>query len=103
MVKKIKITGKGQKKKMKIELASQDLISQYDNEIGEILDAIATALDEPGMREALVTDESSLWDFMPLESKKKAKEYIEKISELLDVEVNKDDYLIDIAKRIKGF
>lgn len=77
-----------QPKTKKIELVSQDEVNDYNDEIEQILRAI-------NYPTALVTDESTIGDFML-----KPKE-IAKAAKKLKTIVSNDDYLIDIAKRIR--
>lgn len=76
-----------------IVLASQDKTAKYAKEIQKLLKAL-------GHPEALVTDESKLWDFWPMakDTQRKAKA----LSKKLGVPVNKTDYLITIAERMAG-
>jgi len=86
-------------KNKKIELASTDNTDQYEREIGVILKLL-------GHPEALVTDESSVWDFLAhfggeKENEKFNKKMLNKISGRLGIDVNGNDLLIDIAKKIR--
>ena len=76
-------------KEGKVELASTESVSQYERYIRRILSAI-------GYEEALVTDLSSISDF-PLDEID-----IEKIKRELDIDIHKDEYLVDIAIRLKS-
>ena len=88
-------------KNAKIEMASTDDVSKYQKEIRVILKIL-------GHPEALVSDESSIWDFLShFGSKEENKEYnqemLEKISCRLALDIKPDDLLIDIAKRIRNY
>jgi hypothetical protein len=60
------------------------------------IDLILGALGHP---EAYVTDESTIWDFMPLEEDKDQRLF--EISGLLGLDVTTKDYLVDIARKLK--
>jgi len=86
-------------KNKKIELAPIDNINQYEKEIGVILNLL-------GHPEALVTDESSIWEFLSnFDDKKSNRKYnnkiLNKISRRLGIDVKSGDLLIDIAKKIR--
>jgi hypothetical protein len=81
--------------KMKIESAETDKVSEVEDIIERILDVV-------GHPEAYVTDESMISDFFDigLDKKGKAKE-IERVRKCLGVDVSIDDYLFEIALRMK--
>ena len=59
-----------------------------------------------GHPEALVSDESSVWDFLShfgdeKENKEHNKDILERISCRLALDVKAEDLLVDIAKRIR--
>lgn len=85
----------------KIELAATDGTDQYQREIGVIL----RILGHPG---ALVTDESSIWDFLShfgdkKENEKFNKKLLAKISGRLGFEVTSKDLLIEVAQKTTEF
>lgn len=87
-------------KSAKIELAPTNEIDKYQREIKIILNIL-------GHKEALVTDESSVWDFLAhfgseKENKKYNKDILEKTSCRLLLDIKASDLLIDIAKRIRN-
>jgi len=61
-------------------------------ELGPFIDHILFIMGHP---EALVTDESKIWDFTCFEPEK-----VKEISKDLGFEVKQSDYLIDIARRL---
>jgi hypothetical protein len=84
----------------KIELAPQKSVSLYATEIDRILEVIADVQGEPDMREALVTDESTVGDF--LDSGAAAEERAQvraKIEARLGVST--DGFLWEVAKRVR--
>ena len=86
-------------KNAKIEMASTDDVSKYQKEIRIILKML-------GHPEALVSDESSVWDFLShfgdeKENKEFNKNTLERISCRLALDVKARDLLVDIAKRIR--
>lgn len=66
------------------ELAPQDKVFEFEYEVGLILETL-------GHPEALVTDESKISDF---------REETDEIAELLGVEVNREDYIWQVAERL---
>ena len=84
----------------KIELAPTDCIDKYQKEINIILKLL-------GHPEALVTDESSVWDFLyhfggtKQENDKYNKKMLDKISGRLGFEVKDCDLFVDVAKKIR--
>ena len=81
----------------KFELASQDEIPKYEKEIAIILKAL-------GHSEALVTDESAISDFLPFLSSMDRKEEFKKFKKKMakyNVDIDFQDYLIDVAKKMK--
>tara|TARA_Y100000034_G_scaffold121644_1_gene166132 strand:+ start:2577 stop:2909 length:333 start_codon:yes stop_codon:yes gene_type:complete len=92
----------------KIELGPQDqteYLWQYIEELLETMDEIYCEIIDPEETEssyagALVTDESALFDFTFSYTDKEEADFCKRLSEELGVEVNKQDYLVDIAKRM---
>lgn len=80
-------------KKPKIELASQCKIDQ----LLEYVDIVLEALGHP---EALVTDESEIWDFHP--SKNGQAEWLKEISEKLGIDVTIRDYIWEVAEHVRA-
>lgn len=91
-------------KEGKIELASQDEISkpEISEKVDWILCVIAVLANEPGMRQALVTDLSSVGDFLPLSGTRIGSEDNDQIR--LDLHeylgVSLEGTLVDVAKRL---
>lgn len=88
-------------KNAKIEMASTDNVTKYQREITVILKIL-------GHPEALVSDESSVWDFLSHfgdkeENKKYNQKLLDKISCRLAIDVKSGDLLINIAKRIRNY
>lgn len=73
---------------MNIEIADQDLVKQYQEEVNQILDIV-------GHPEALVTDESWLSDF-PIDD-----EMIRQLGELVKGKIEPNECLVDIARRMR--
>ena len=87
---------------MKVVFAEHDQIDWLRPYIDKVLEAI-------GHPKALVSDKSSIGDFRTINFLKDDKnkkdtyqEFINDISVKLDIDVNKKDYLIDIAMRLKA-
>jgi hypothetical protein len=83
----------------KIELAATDNTGKYQKEIDVVLKLL-------GHSEALVTDESSVWDFLShfgdeKENQKLNEKTLDKISGRLGLLVQPRDLLVDIAKKIR--
>lgn len=78
----------------KICFGAEDRIAQYGKQVQCVLDAIATVVDEPGIRRAWVSDGSMPSDFC-LEDDDYAR-----VSALLGVPVNEGDYLWQVAERL---
>ena len=84
----------------KIELAPQESVSLYATEIDRILDVIADVQGEPGMREALVTDESAVGDFLDFAATADERAQVRvKIEARLGVST--DGFLWEVAKRVR--
>lgn len=89
--KKIKKTPKP----TEFELASQDNVDKFEKEVSVVLKAL-------GYTEYLVTDESAVSDFLPFSAhREKCFNKFKKKMNSIGVEVNKNDMIIDVAKRIK--
>ena len=84
----------------RFELAAQEYVAVYGTEIERILDIIADIHGEPGMREALVTDESAVGDFLDLgaspEVRAQARAKIE-----TRLGVSTEGFLWEVAKRMR--
>ncbi len=72
-----------------LEFAEQTYTSIFANEIDQVLDAL-------GHREALVTDESRMYDF----EEDDFEQLLVKVRNELDVEVAADDLIYEVARRI---
>ena len=82
---------------MKVEPASNKEVGSPD-----IILYVEHVLEVLGYPEALVTDESQIWDFIGLDSEKEeSKQFLEKISEKLGFQVLEKDYIVDVAKKLK--
>lgn len=75
----------------KFEKADSDRVDS--EELGPYVDKLLEVLGHP---EAMVTDESLIWDFVFSEP-----ERVEEISESLGFEVKDGDYLADVAEKMK--
>ena len=78
----------------KIELASQDEVSQLEPYIEKVLEAL-------GHPEALVTDESWILDFLCIVDEKEAALELKEACEKLGFSFDKSDSIVDVAKRVK--
>jgi hypothetical protein len=88
------------KNKIEMVMAATIKVDQYTKEIKKILKIL-------GHPDALVSDESTIWDFLShfgnkKENKKENKKILEKISCILALDIKESDFLIDIAKRIRN-
>ncbi|MBM3129952.1 MAG: hypothetical protein FJ009_15185 [Chloroflexi bacterium] len=77
------------KKIKRIELAGRDKIES----LGEYVDRVLEALGHP---EALVTDESQVWDFT------RDTNELKKIAKKLGFAITKNDYVWELAERCKN-
>ena len=84
----------------KIEIAAQEFVALYAAEIERILDVIADVQSEPGMREALVTDESAVGDFLDFGASPEERAQIRANIEAR-LGVSTDGFLWEVAKRIR--
>jgi len=82
-----------EKKPWKIELAPKYKVDQLVGYIEIVLEAL-------GHSEALVTDESTIWDFHPL--KKDQAEWLKKINDKLGFEVSLKDRLWEVAEQVRA-
>lgn len=85
----------------KIEFAAQECVAVYMTEIEHILDIIADVHGEPGMRDALVTDESAVGDFLdfgasPTQRAQSRAEIEARLG------VSTDGFLWEVAKRVRN-
>jgi len=91
---------KGQFKKVtKFELASQDKVNDLEKYVGKVLEAL-------GHPEALVTDESRVFDFTHFimdeqEYEKDKNEQLLKAFKELGIEIDEDDYIYRIADKLR--
>lgn len=76
-----------------VEFASQDLTIALDPYIEKVLDAI-------GHPEAWVSDMSSIGDLRPDDCS--YQEFVNDVAAKLGIGINKGDYIIDIAMRLKA-
>ncbi len=91
------------KKHTKIVSANKYKIDEHPTELQRVLKAIAKAMDEPGMAEAFVTDESTVGDFtMSVFAGKLVHDGSadQKVSEELGIAVTGKDYLWQVAERL---
>jgi hypothetical protein len=89
------------KKVRRIELAAQDQVGLYEAEIRQILETIAAVQDEPGMAEALVTDESEVGDFISFVAPADERRAIRtRIEGTLGVSV--DGFLWQVGERLRA-
>ena len=81
-----------------IVFAPQDNVSSK-----EMAPFISRILDAVGHREAFVSDESSIYDFLDVfDSKAKKEKTCKRISKKLGVEVGMLDYFTEVAARMMG-
>ena len=79
----------------KFELASQDEIKSLDNYVDTVLEALADIQNEPGIEEALVTDESSLYDFIGFfYEQHEVDDCLDALRERLGIEISDENELI---------
>ena len=78
----------------KIELATQDKIKKMGKFITRILKAF-------GHSEALVTDESTVSDFLDIFDKEERVKQIKKAKKTIKVDIFPEDYIWELAERIK--
>ena len=78
----------------KIELASQDEVSQLEPYIDKVLEAL-------GHPEALVTDESYVSDFLCIVDEKETDLELKKACKKLNLSFKKADSIVDVARRVK--
>ena len=87
----------------KFELASQDEIKSLDIHVDAVLEALADIAKEPAFEEALVTDESSLYDFIGFfYEQHEIDERLEFLRERLGIEISDENELIYVlAQKLK--
>lgn len=78
---------------MRIELANTDLVDAFAGEVALILDVL-------GHPEALVTDESKVKDFFPVNDPVLAGAILGRLVDEFGVEASKDTYIWELARRI---
>ena len=78
----------------RIECAPQDKVSALEPWVDEVLEIL-------GHSEALVTDESSVWDFFPfMDEDKEVEEEFEEFKSKLGFDVSIEDLIVDVASRL---
>jgi len=88
-----------------IEMAANDLVIASRFYVDKLLEILAEILDEPGIADAMVTDESSLGDFCQCcweEDCEAQKRVLAALKAQLGIEVKFDDLLINIANKLKN-
>lgn len=83
------------KKNVKIELAEQDKIKQLKPYVNQVIKAL-------GHPEALVTDESIVFDFLDVFDIDERIEQIEKARKNIKVNIFSGDFIWKVAERIKN-
>ena len=81
-------------KKKRVVLASDDKGEVNYGYVMKVLEAL-------GHPEALVTDESEVYDFMLGMDEKKEKKWLSALGKRLGVEVQGNDYIWEVAKKIQ--
>lgn len=66
------------------------------NKVGELRDEVRKVINAMGIESFLVTDESTIWDFDMDE------EETQNLSKALGIPVSKNDYVWEVAQRLKG-
>lgn len=84
---------KGLAKKKKIVFADTTRVEYLSLFVDEVLEAIQGVC---GIDGAFVSDESMIWDFT-----RGDEDEARKIGVALEVSVSEDDYIVDVAQRIK--
>jgi len=82
---------------MKIVYGSQEEVNYLPDLVAEVLAAIAEAVDNPGIKNAFVTDGTRIGHFMFDEND----EELNKANELLGIKLEYDMYLTDAAILLK--
>jgi len=95
-----------------VEFASQEQIEYLNYYIQQVLDVVAEVVEIPGIKNAWVSDRSSIGDFFLCKDREvcSKQEYcicnftgeLKEISENLGIEVVEKTFLIDIAKKLVG-
>ena len=83
------------KKKIKIELARQNYVDQYEEQVKFILKTL-------GHPEALVTDETLIWDLVHMFDSGGYDKQLAKMSKKVGFSVEPNDVLWKVAKKIKA-
>jgi len=78
---------------MKIEFASDSILQKYFEEMMLVLSALESVEEDWG--ESLLTDESSVSDFMMRDYERKAFE------KALGIKVKKDHKIVDLCKKLR--
>ncbi len=86
----------------KIEFTSQEQIGYLSGYIKQILTALAEICSCPGMAEAYVSDKSALDHFLIILKKEEEPAAIEKLKDLLMIELDGTEQLVTIARRMAG-
>jgi hypothetical protein len=82
------------KKKIKIELSQQNYVDQYEEQVKFILKTL-------GHPEALVTDETLIWDLLHMFDSGGYDKQLAKMSKKVGFSVEPNDVLWKVAKKIK--
>lgn len=86
---------------MKITFAEQEEVELLRPYINRVLDAV-------GHPEAWVSDQSSIGDFRPIDfssdnqSGDEYQKFVNDVAAILGIGINKGDYIVDIAMRLKA-
>ncbi len=81
--------------KLKIELAGMDLVDSLAPYINKVIKAI-------GHPEALVTDESLVWDFLNVFDTKEKSKQLKRLNIKMGFKVNEDDFVWQVAEKLKN-
>jgi len=83
------------KKKLKFEHAPIIQVEKLSPYMDKILKAL-------GFPDSFATDESLIWDFMDVFDKEAGHKALAKAEKKLKIKIDKDEYVIDVAKRLQG-
>lgn len=86
----------------KIEWPSQEQIGYLDAYVKQILTALAEVCSCPGMAEAYVSDKSYLDHFLIVLKREEEPAAIEKLKDLLMIDLDGTESLVTIARRMAG-
>jgi len=79
--------------KKKIVLSKQNNIKQLEIQVDEVIRAL-------GHPEALVTDESTVYDFLSFIDKEEANKELDRAEEILGMAIDEDDTIVLLAKKL---